>query len=85
MLPGVAYSARCALDTVAHVNAAKKAIRKAFQAQFDDRGFGFVELLSGCPTNLHLDPLAANRRIAEEMIPYFPLGVYRDTSEKAGE
>ena len=84
MLPGVAYSARCALDTVPHVNAARKAIRKAFQVQLDRRGFGFVELLSSCPTNWHMDPLTASRRIAEEMIPYFPLGVYRDLSEKAG-
>ena len=42
-------------------------------------GFGFIELLSGCPTNWRMDPVAANTRIAEEMIPAFPLGVYKDT------
>lgn len=90
-LDGVAYAARCALDSVKHVRAAKKAVRKAFDAQLQGLGFGFVELLSGCPTNWHLDPIAANRRIAEAMIPVFPLGVYKDvssadaTAENAGQ
>ena len=84
-LGGVAYSARCALDTVAHVRAAKKALQKAFQVQREGLGFGFVELLSGCPTNLHLDPLAANKRIGAEMIPVFPLGVYKDITADAGK
>ena len=77
-LDGVAFSARCSLDSVKNVLAAKKAMRKAFEAQEKHLGFGFVELLSGCPTNLHLDPLSCNKRISEEMIPYFPLGVYKD-------
>ncbi len=85
-LDGVAFSARCALDNVQHVNAAKRAIRKAFDVQRQKLGFGFVELLSGCPTNLHMDARAANSRVAEEMIPYFPLGVFKDitATEKAG-
>ncbi|MEG6593754.1 thiamine pyrophosphate-dependent enzyme [Desulfovibrio sp. 1188_IL3213] len=90
-LDGVAYAARCALDSVKHVRAAKKAVRKAFDVQLQGLGFGFVELLSGCPTNWHLDPIAANKRIAEAMIPVFPLGVYKDvslpaaTTENAGQ
>ena len=83
-LGGVAYSARCALDTVSHINAAKKSLRKAFQVQREGLGLGFIEMLSGCPTNLHLDALAANRRISEEMIPVFPLGVYKDLTPTAG-
>ena len=83
-LDGVAYSVRCSLDSVKNVNAAKKAIRKAFELQRDKVGFSFVELLSGCPTNLRLDALAANKRIREEMIPYFPLGVYKDVTAKEG-
>ena len=34
---GTAYSARVALDTVAHINQAKKAIKKAFQVQLEGR------------------------------------------------
>ena len=82
-LSGVAYSERCALDSVKHVRAAKKALRKAFEVQLQGLGFGFVELLSGCPTNWHMDPVSANKRISETMIPVFPLGVYKDVTAPA--
>ena len=82
-LDGVAFAARCALDTVRHVREAKKAMRRAFEAQIRGLGFGFLELLSGCPTNWHMDPVAASRHIAEAMIPVFPLGVFRDRTAEA--
>ena len=78
---GTAYSARVALDSVPHINEAKKAIRKAFQVQLDGLGFGFVEILSSCPTNWHLSPEDAHKRVKEEMIPVFPLGVFKDVTE----
>ena len=84
-LDGVAYAARCSLDSVKNVRAAKKAERKAFDVQLQGLGFGFIELLSGCPTNWHMDPIAANKRIAEAMIPVFPLGVYKDVTVPAAE
>ncbi|SNR86904.1 2-oxoglutarate ferredoxin oxidoreductase subunit beta [Humidesulfovibrio mexicanus] len=77
-LGGVAFCARGSLDSVKNIRQAKKFMRRAFEVQAKGQGFGFVELLSGCPTNWRMTPLAANKRIAEEMIPYFPLGVYRD-------
>lgn len=83
-LGGTAYSARVSLDSVKHIRAAKKALRKAFEVQQQGLGFGFVEMLSGCPTNWRMDAVKANKRIAEEMIPYFPLGVYRDVTESEG-
>jgi 2-oxoglutarate ferredoxin oxidoreductase subunit beta len=79
-LDGTAYSVRVAVDTPKHVIQAGKAIRKAFQTQLDGKGFAFVEVLSTCPTNWGMSPLEANSRIAEEMIPYFPLGVYKDAT-----
>lgn len=81
-LDGVAYVERCALDTVAHVRRARKALRRAFEVQLEGLGFGFVELLSGCPTNWHMTPEQANERIGREMIPVFPLGVLRDVTGK---
>ena len=81
-LAGVAYAERCALDSVKHIRQAKKALLAAFSCQMQGLGFSFVELLAGCPTNWHLDPLKANRRISEEMIPVFPLGVFRDVREE---
>jgi len=79
-LEGTAYSVRVAVDTPKHVMQAGKAIRKAFQTQLDGKGFAFVEVLSTCPTNWGMSPLAANQRVADEMIPYFPLGVYKDAT-----
>ena len=76
-LGGVAFSARVAVDSPKHVLEAKKVIREAFGYQAEGRGFSFVEVLSACPTNWGSGPLAANARIAAEVIPYFPLGVFK--------
>ncbi len=83
-LGGVAYCARGALDSVKHIRDAKKLMRRAFEVQLKNQGFGFVELLATCPTNWRMTPVQANGRIAKEMIPYFPLGVFKDvTSDPA--
>jgi 2-oxoglutarate/2-oxoacid ferredoxin oxidoreductase subunit beta len=82
-LGGVAYSARAAVDSVAHLRKAKKAIRRAFEVQTSGQGFGFVEILASCPTNWRMDPVKAHRRIAAELIPYFPLGVFKEREEEA--
>ena len=76
-LGGVAYTARVAVDSPKHVLEAKKVMREAFRYQVEGRGFSFVEVLSACPTNWGMSPLAANARIGEEVIPYFPLGVFK--------
>ena len=39
---------------------------------------GFVEILATCPTNWGMTPMQAVKRVAAEMIPYFPLGVYKE-------
>ena len=75
---GTAFSARVALDSVAHINDAKKAIKKAFQVQLEGVGFGFVEILSSCPTNWKMTPEEAHKRIKNEMIEVFPLGIYKE-------
>lgn len=80
-LGGVAYCARGSLDSVKNIRQAKKYLKRAFEIQKGGVGFSFVELLSGCPTNWRMSALAANKRITEEMIPYFPLGVYRDVAD----
>jgi 2-oxoglutarate ferredoxin oxidoreductase subunit beta len=77
-LGGVAFSARVAVDSPKHLMDAKKQIREAFRFQAEGKGFSFVEVLSSCPTNWGVSPLQANARIAEEMIPYFPLGIFKN-------
>ena len=56
----------------------KKALMKAFQNQIDNKGFSFIEILSTCPTNWGLDPLSAFDWQVKNMIPYYPLGVFKD-------
>lgn len=79
-LDGVAYIERVTVDTVPHVRTAKKAIRKAFETQLAGKGFTMVEVLSTCPTNWGLSPLEALGWLKDNMIPYYPLGVYKDTT-----
>ena len=78
---GTAFSARVALDTVGHINQAKKALRKAFEAQLNGLGFSFVEILSTCPTNWKMTPDEAHARVQNEMIKTYPLGIYKDITE----
>ena len=61
-----------------YLGKAKKAIKKAFQTQIDKKGFSFVEILSTCPTNWGLSPLDAFDWQVKNMIPYYPLGVFKD-------
>jgi 2-oxoglutarate ferredoxin oxidoreductase subunit beta len=77
-LGGVAFSARVAVDSPKHLMDAKKQIREAFRFQVEGKGFSFIEVLSSCPTNWGMTPLKANERVGEEMIPYFPLGVFKN-------
>ena len=84
-LEGPEYLERVAVNSVANVRNAKKAIRKAFQNQIDCKGFSLVEVLSACPTNWGMTPKDALKWIDDAMIPYYPLGVYKDRSaEKEG-
>ena len=77
-LDGPAYLERVTVNNVKNVRNAKKAIKKAFQHQIDGTGFSLVEVLSSCPTNWGMTPQKALEWIDEKMIPYYPLGVYRD-------
>ena len=77
-LDGPSYIARVSLDSVPNIKKAKQAIQKAFQNQIDGKGFSLVELLSTCPTNWGLSPVEAMERLRNDMIPYYPLGVYKD-------
>ncbi len=77
-LDGPAYIQRVSVHDVKNVVAAKKAIRKAFEAQIAGKGFSLIEVLSTCPTNWGLPPQEALKWLEENMIPQFPLGVYKE-------
>jgi len=77
-LEGCSFVARVAVNNPANVRKARKAILKAFQMQSKNMGFSFVEVLSACPTNWKMGPQDALKRINDELIPYFPLKVFRE-------
>ena len=81
-LEGVAYSARVSLHDAKAVLKAKKAIRKGFEMQVNEMGFSLVEVLSACHTNWHVSPLEGQKKVVDEMIPYFPLGVFKERTGK---
>jgi 2-oxoglutarate ferredoxin oxidoreductase subunit beta len=77
-LDGVAYVERVTCDSRQHILAAKKAIKKAFQTQIDGLGYSLVEVVSTCPTNWGMTPLDAFQWLRDNMLPYNPLGAYKD-------
>lgn len=79
-LDGCVYAERVCVTDIANINKAKRAIKKAFEKQMAGEGFTFVEVLSTCPTNWGMTPLKANEWLKDNMIPYYPLGVIKDSS-----
>ena len=77
-LDGPAYIERVSVTNPAQVAQTKKAIMKALKVQKEGLGFGFVEVVSSCPTNWGLTPVKAMEFVREKMIPYYPLGVFKD-------
>jgi len=82
-LDGAVYVERVALNSPANINKAKKAVQKAFDVQEKKLGFSFVEFVSTCPTNWGLSPIAAMDFLKEQMLPFYPLGVFK--SPEGGE
>ena len=75
---GAAYLERVSVNNPSNVKKAKAAIKKAFQNQLDGKGFSLVEVVSTCPTNWGMTPAKALEWLEENMLPYYPLGVYKD-------
>ena len=85
-LDGPTYIERVAVNNVKNVKNAKKAIKKAFQNQIDGKGFSLVEVVSACPTNWGMTPQKALEWVESDMLPYYPIGVYKDrTAAKEAE
>ncbi len=83
---GAAYLERVAVNDVKNVRNAARAIKKAFQYQMEGKGFSLIEILSTCPTNWGFTPDKALEWLEQNMIPYYPLGVYKDKyAEKEAE
>lgn len=81
-LDGVCYAQRVTIDTPAHIKAAKKAMMKGVQNQIDGKGFSIIEVISPCPVQWGLSPNDAYKRIADEVLPFYNLKVFKDVDEE---
>jgi 2-oxoglutarate/2-oxoacid ferredoxin oxidoreductase subunit beta len=72
---------RVAVTTPGDIRKAKKAIQKAFEVQDKRLGFAFVEILSTCPTNWGLTPVAAAQWLKENMMEYYPVKQFKCPEE----
>ena len=84
-LEGPSYIERVAVNDVKNVKNAKKAIKKAFQNQVEGKGFSLIEVVSTCPTNWGMTPQKALEWLKENMLAYYPLGVYKDKAAQEAE
>lgn len=80
-IPGAAYVERVSLHGPKEIRKAKKAIIKGFQYQLANEGFSLIELLSTCPTGWGLSPVDSLAWLEQNMIPYYPLGVFKAPEE----
>jgi len=77
-IPSSTYIERVSVHSVPHILKAKKAIKKAFENQIQGKGFSMVEVLGACPIGWGLSPVKSMKFVEEKMIPYYPLGVFKD-------
>jgi 2-oxoglutarate/2-oxoacid ferredoxin oxidoreductase subunit beta len=77
---GSVYIERTSVTTPKGILRTRKAIKKAFTVQLEDKGFSLVEVLSPCPTNWKMSPAKAVRWVDETMTKIFPLKVIKDVA-----
>jgi 2-oxoglutarate ferredoxin oxidoreductase subunit beta len=76
-LEGAVYVERTSVHDVKNIKKTKAAIKMAFQVQNANKGFSIVEVLSTCPTNWGLNPVDSLKWLEENMLPHYPLGVFK--------
>lgn len=77
VLPGARFVERTSVHSPREILRTKKAIKKAFEIQIENGGFSMVEILSMCPTYWGMSPAEATKRIANEVVKTYPLGVLK--------
>lgn len=80
-LEGAVYVASVSVDSPKNIIQAKKAVKKAFQVQMAGLGFGFVSVLSTCPTNWGISPSESLKWLRENMMPIYQMGELKVTEE----
>ena len=75
------FIARVSVDTPHNVIQAKQVLKRAFSYQVENRCFSLVEFLSTCPTNWGMSPKQSMTWLQDNMMPYFPLGIFKTPEE----
>ena len=75
------YVVRRAAIRPKYIVKAKKAIKKAFKYQMENRCYSFVEVISNCPTNWGMTPVESLDWAETHMLPYYPLGDFKTPEE----
>lgn len=78
-LPGTSYVTRQAVHTAGATRKCKRSLKKAIQNVLDKKGTSFVEVVATCSSGWKLSPVASNKWMEENMIPYYPLGDMKDS------
>jgi 2-oxoglutarate ferredoxin oxidoreductase subunit beta len=76
-LDGARLVERTSIHAPKEVVRTRKAIKRAFETQIRGEGFSMVEVLAMCPTYWGLSPVEATKRIENEIIKSYPLGILK--------
>jgi len=81
-LPGTYFVTRQSVHTPGNVRKAKKAIRKAFDYSYANKGLCFVEIVSNCNSGWKMNPVQSNVWMVDNMFPFYPLGDIKVPTEE---
>ncbi len=79
-IDGVIYLERTTTSDIPGIMATKKAIKRAFSLQIENKGLSLVEILTSCPTNWKKSPIESMKWIKEVMEKYYPVKVFKEPS-----
>jgi 2-oxoglutarate ferredoxin oxidoreductase subunit beta len=77
VITGIKYIERVSLHSPQEILRAKKAVRKSFAIQLENKGLSLVEILSPCPTAWGLSFKDSLKWIEKEVTAYYPIGVIK--------
>jgi len=77
-LDAPAFVTRQSIHNVKSINDTKKAIRRGFEIQKQQRGFSFIEVLTTCPTWWGMTPVESMKWLATGIQDNFPVGTLVD-------
>lgn len=75
---GAKFVQRTSIHDPQNIIKTKKAVKRAIRCQLAGLGFSIVEVLSACPTNLGKTPVEAVGFVKDQLMPYYPLKVFKD-------